>query len=125
MNTPHGGGLAARGDEARHEHIGRIRSLNDLTRQAMSFRFIYVTVGVRALGVEAAADAVTAVRTFDAFGPDNDPYGEHDFGSFTLGGQLMFWKIDYYGRRLEEGSPDPADERVTSRVLTIMLATEY
>lgn len=118
-------GCAVDGDVARLEHTAKIRDLNDVTRTAMSFRFIYVTVGIRALGAEAAANALAAVRTFTAFDADNDPYGEHDFGSFTLSGQLLFWKIDYYDRKLEEGSPDPADERVTSRVLTVMLATEY
>jgi hypothetical protein len=27
---------------------------------------------------------------------NNDPYGEHDFGSFELAGEKFFWKIDYY-----------------------------
>lgn len=125
MPGSHGDGFAVDGDDARLLHTTKIRDLNDLTRSAMSFRFIYVTVGVRALGVEPAADAVMAVRTFDAFSPDNDPYREHDFGALTIAGQLIFWKIDYYDRRLGDGSPNPADEAVTSRVLTVMLATEY
>lgn len=125
MTGSHGDGCAVDGDDARQQHTAKIRDLNDLSRAAMSFRFIYVTLGVRGLGVEAAADALTRVRTFDAFSPDNDPWGEHDFGSFTLAGQLLFWKIDYYARDLEEGSPDPSNEELTSRVLTVMLATEY
>ena len=36
------------------------------------------------------------VRWFDAFTPDNDPYGEHDFGSFSYAGETFFWKWDYY-----------------------------
>jgi len=40
---------------------------------------------------------------------DNDPHGEHDFGSFELAGNKFFWKIDYYDRRLKWGSEDPAD----------------
>lgn len=118
-------GCAVDGDAARLEHTAKIRDLNDLTREAMSFRFIYVTVGIRALGAEAAANALVAVRTFTSFDAGNDPYREHDFGSFTLTGQLMFWKIDYYDRKLEESSPDPTDEKLTSRVLTVMLASEY
>ena len=31
----------------------------------------------------------------------------------------------YYDRDLRYGSPDPADERVTERILTVMLAEDY
>ncbi len=65
------------------------------------------------------------VQTFDAFTPDNDPYYEHDFGSFEHAGKKVFWKIDCYDRDLKYGSPDPSDESVTERVLTVMLAEEY
>jgi len=35
------------------------------------------------------------------------------------------FKIDYYDRSLHAHSPDASDADVTSRVLTIMLASEY
>lgn len=60
-----------------------------------------------------------------AFDADNDPYDEHDFGSFKIIDQRMFWKIDYYGETMDVGSNDPADPAQTTRVLTIMLAEEY
>jgi Protein of unknown function (DUF3768) len=41
------------------------------------------------------------------------------------GGVRCFWKIDYYDRATEMGSPDSADPAVPTRVLTIMLADEY
>ena len=56
---------------------------------------------------------------------DNDPNGEHDFGNFELAGQKFFWKIDYYDTTMEFGSEDPADSAKTTRVLTIMLTSEY
>jgi len=65
------------------------------------------------------------VETFDAFTPDNDPHGEHDFGAFEHNGQKIFWKIDSYAPDMEHGSEDPSDPAQTVRVLTIMLASEY
>ncbi len=59
------------------------------------------------------------------FTPDNDPFGEHDFGAFEQNGERIVWKIDYYDLAMEFGSPDPADPYQTTRVLTIMLAGEY
>jgi len=65
------------------------------------------------------------VAEFTEFTRDNDPHGEHDFGSFHLAGHHVFWKIDYYDERMESGSEDPANPGKTTRVLTIMLAEEY
>ena len=65
------------------------------------------------------------VRDFSDFTPENDPHGQHDFGSFQYDGKNIFWKIDYYDRQLKFGSPDPADESVTTRVLTVFLTEEY
>ena len=76
--------------------------------------------GYQFLQVKAAA--IRRVATFDAFMEDNDPYGEHDFGSFDLCGRRFFWKIDLYE---EPGVKDKSGEPVVTRVLTIMLASEY
>lgn len=53
----------------------------------------------------------------------NDPHGEHDFGSLTVAGKKVFWKIDYYQRDLS-GWCDPLSPECR-RVLTVMLAEEY
>ena len=82
-----------------------------------------ITQGVQAL--DNLADLLDQVRGFDAFTPDNDPYGEHDFGSFRHDDITIFWKIDTYDVDLLMHSPDPTDLAVTARVLTIMLAEEY
>jgi len=84
-----------------------------------------ITIGVQAKGPVFELAAVSGVRSFTAFTTDNNPYGEHDFGSFELAGERLLWKIDYYDGNMQFGSPDPADPNVTCRVLTIMLASEY
>ena len=71
------------------------------------------------------AKALQLVRVFDYFNEDNDPHGEHDFGSFELANFTFFWKIDYYDKDCQFGSEDPANPVKTTRVLTIMLAREY
>jgi hypothetical protein len=103
----------------------RIRDLNDGLRRYARAGIICVTAGVQALGSEGVEAALLGARDFDAFTPDNDPYDEHDFGSFKAAGERMLWKIDYYDRERRFGSPDPADPAVTTRVLTIMLTSEY
>ena len=55
----------------------------------------------------------------------NDPYGEHDFGSFEADGHVIYFKIDCLDKALTHHSPDPSDPSVTERVITITLADEY
>jgi hypothetical protein len=102
----------------------KVAQLNDAHRRRPGVGWV-MTAGVQALGALAVARAVEAVRTFDAFSRDNDPYGERDFGAFEIEGRRLFWKIDYYDLSLTMGSPDPADPAVTRRVLTLLLAEEY
>jgi hypothetical protein len=106
-----------------------IRRLNDELRKGLPHttpgqRFI-VTAGLGALSIEQFGNLLSALRLFDAFTPDNDPYGEHDFGALDFEGKKYFWKIDYYDRSLEYGSPHPADSAATIRVFRLMLASEY
>jgi hypothetical protein len=102
-----------------------IADLNVALRANMVGGDVYLTRGIHSLPISAQRAIVRLVRTFDAFGPDNDPYGEHDFGSFDYSGMSIFWKIDYYDTNLKWHSPNPADPAVTRRVLTILLSEEY
>jgi hypothetical protein len=102
-----------------------IRELNDRFRTTMTGGQVLMTAGVNALPSDVKAMVIRRVATFTDFNADNDPHGEHDFGSFTLAGRKFFWKIDAYDVEMRFGSPDPADPAKTTRVLTIMLAEEY
>jgi hypothetical protein len=108
----------------------RIRELNDAFRKGERpvLGCILITSGVRdlisawPLGIAVVYEKV---KSFDAFDEDNNPHGENDFGSFEHSDETLFWKLDYYDKDVEYGSEDPADEKITTRVLTIMLASEY
>ena len=117
----------------------RLARFNDRARQAMGLACVAVaTEGFRALPEQDQSRVRELIETFDAFTPDNDPYGERDFGAIYQVGdgrwtitrparpaETVFRKIDAYDRDLRFGSDDPANPAVTRRVLTIMLASEY
>ena len=102
-----------------NETSEKIAKINDEYRKAR--QGFMVTPGVSAL--PNIATVLSAVQVFNEFTEDNDPYGEHDFGSFVCFGEKLFWKIDYYDSALEAwADPLSSDCR---RVLTVMLAEEY
>jgi hypothetical protein len=76
------------------------------------------TVRIRALNDELRQNLAGGVAV-------NDPYEEHDFGSFEAEGHTIFFKIDYFDRDLKYHWPDPTDPAVTMRVIMVMLADEY
>ena len=103
-----------------NETSAKIAVLNDEHRRNM--QGCTVTKGIVAMG-SAANEVFVGVRDYVAFTEDNDPYGEHDFGSLVVAGEKVFWKIDYYDENLKNWC-DPLDSDC-QRVLTIMLAEEY
>jgi hypothetical protein len=110
---------------ARQQARERIRTLNDAFRRSFKGGQVVLTAGVDGLPSDVKAMAIRKVATFADFNEANDPHGEHDFGNFELAGKRYFWKIDYYDRTLQGGSPDPADPAQTTRVLTILFAEEW
>lgn len=103
-----------------------IRTLNDAFRmRGEGYGSTLLTVGVQALGGAAIAQILNAIRCYDSFSADEDPYNEHDFGVLNWRGTRIFWKIDYYDRSVRYGSEDPTDPKVTHRAMTIMRADEY
>lgn len=103
----------------------RIRELNDKLRQELTINSAFITPGVAALGADAVRRIVRTICVYDDFCHANDPFAEHDFGSFEAGDATIFFKIDYYDHTLSKHSDDPADPALTKRVITIMLAEEY
>lgn len=76
---------------------------------------------------ERLTPIIQALRTFDDWPEDNDPYHEHDFGTFTVEGESkpFMFKIDYYALDEESGSNHPEDPAVTIRVLSLFYASDY
>ena len=94
------------------------KKTNDALRARIPFvsppDALLVTRGISVFGPEAVYEILLRVKHFKIFNQDNDPWGEHDFGSFNYNGEKIFWKIDdcqgYEGYNL---------------ILTVMLAEEY
>ena len=124
MNKGNGEGVLPGGVGA-NDRLKRIRQLNDQLRTSGAGGRVVVTNGIAGLKPNTAAQVIEAVGQFDAFGADNDPWSEHDCATLTVDDVQVIWKIDYYERSGRIHSPDPADPKVTLRVLTIMLADEY
>src|SRR5215212_5011989 len=74
--------------------VSRIRDLNDQLRRSLTGGMLVMTRGIIALGAKRQLAILSAIAAFDAFSPENDPYGEHDFGALTIEGERIFFKID-------------------------------
>ena len=107
------------------DRAAEIAALNDRFRQTFVGGDVIFTVGARALGEHQSL--IPLMKAVQTHVPElgDDPYGERDFGALTFAGEKIFWKIDYYDQTKRSLSPDPADPKVTCRVLTIMRADEY
>ena len=108
-----------------YDRAERIRVLNDRLRTSGRGGMVLMTDSVAALGLPRVNAIFDAVAAFTAFSPDNDPYGEHDCATLTVEDLTVIWKVDYYDRTLTYHSPDPACPKLTVRVMTVMLASDY
>lgn len=102
-----------------------IKTLNDNLRKHLTCGRVMLTAGINAKSKDDIARILSKVRQFNHFTPDNDPYNEHDFGSFDYNGEMIYFKIDYYDKNYQYLSEDPANPNLTNRVMTVMLASEY
>ena len=111
--------------QTNRDHSRQIALLNDAFRTTFVGGTVCVTAGLHMIGDEFVTAALLGAREFSVFGDDNDPYGEHDFGTFEVEGRRLLWKIDYFDPTMTRGSDNPANLAETRRVLTVMLAEEY
>lgn len=102
-----------------------IKTLNDNLRKHLIGGKVMLSHGICFKPTNEKAEILNQVRCFNNFTEDNDPYNEHDFGSFDYKGEKIFWKIDYYDKDNRFMSENPADVTKTNRVMTIMFADEY
>lgn len=102
-----------------------IAALNDALRRDFRRGRLVLTQSVASLADAELRQLLGEVQQFDQFRPESDPYGEHDFGTVMVEAVSYFWKIDYFDRDMRNGSPDPANTDVTTRILTIMRSDEY
>lgn len=116
----------------RDETAAKIAALNDAFRKGERPELGRIMINRGAREAVAASPLgeialVEKVKTFSAFTEDNDPHDEHDFGAFEHAGERFFWKLDYYEAdgSFNFGADHPEDEATTTRVLTIMLASDY
>jgi len=70
--------------------VERVRVLNDRARRLFTGCLVAVTADIAALGHLAVYEIFDRIKAFDDFTPANDPYGEHDFGSFHYGEHQVF-----------------------------------
>ena len=128
-------------DRLQLERTERVAHLNDEVRRGNDPRArILFTRGVVDLlaeseTTETARHARVAINqrllmqqiVGAAIEPGDDPYGERDFGVVKFLDERIFWKIDSYAAdgTFSFGSDAPWDASATTRVLTILLPSEY
>lgn len=94
-----------------------IATKNDNFRKTFLGGKVFLTPGV--IESKSKEKVINAVKEFEDFNEDNDPYGERDCAIFKVGGEDFMFKIDYYDSNYECFQEDG------NRVLTIMRADEY
>lgn len=100
----------------------KIAAANDALRKSLSNGRVVITHRVAMAPGKTRAAILQAVRDYNAFDPENDPYGERDFGAVTVEGERYFWKIDDYDAEIASRNSNLA---ATIRVITIMHWTDY
>ena len=121
------------------QRIEAIAALNDKTRRQEHGQTV-LTPGITGMNCLEQAAIMSLIARFNAFTPENNPYGERDMGFIyqrrdgvwteaepTGKGDLLatvHWRIDYYDEFMSGLSEYPENGEKTHRILTIMLDSE-
>lgn len=115
-----------------NETTKRVARLNDIFRASIlkpvseqCLGKIFCTASIMALPEEDINHIAEKVSLFDNFNEGNDPYGEHDFGSFIFNDDKVYWRIDYEDPSLEYQPKDKSEPNEPNRILTIMFSYEW
>jgi len=116
-------------EQARLAELHAIAEQNDQFRRypdnnEARGRWVY-TAAINAAGQAFLSACVEAVRAYDNFTEDNDPYGTHEMGFMKVQGKDVWWKIDLFDLDYAMGSPNPSALVETRRVLTILFPDDY
>jgi hypothetical protein len=110
----------------------RVRTFTKKTRLKAYTNFLeeydslwMITSDVSYLPQEQLLELVAKVQAFESFTPENDPYGERDFGQVRQDEIDYFWKINCYDRTLGFDSVDPVDSAQTIRILFLIKVDAY
>lgn len=71
-----------------------IKALNDNFRQTFIGGRVMLTAGINAKSQDDIAKILSEVRQFNHFTKANNPYNEHDLGSFDYKGEKIFFSIN-------------------------------
>lgn len=107
-------------------NAARIATLNDHCRTMLGANHggLILLAGVVALPTPVKHAILDRLRHFTAF-PADDPFAEHDHGTFRYACCAIEWRIDYFDPTRTAESADPADPLLTMRVLTVGLDDEF
>ena len=72
-----------------------IQLINDNFRKTFQGGKVVLTRGIRALPKMEIAEIMLKVSKFNDFTVANDPYEEHDYGSFEYHGNKIIWKNNF------------------------------
>ncbi len=86
---------------------------------------VLVTPGINAKGPAFVSLCLLSISMFKDFSEDNDPWGDRGFAALTVDDTRIYFKIDLYDEACEYGSSEPANLDRTTRVMTVLLPSEY
>jgi len=70
-----------------------IKTLNDSFRRTFNGGKVTLSCGISAKSQSELAEILNQVRCFNDFTKENDPYNEHDFGSFNIKASKYIGKL--------------------------------